>query len=672
MALTVTLTDGTTSVSLVSTSNTGIQAASGGFGLLRLDESMLAGIGSDYRGQLAERYTLNLKGSSHDNAATQIQTFVRLLKKASQYFREPWQTTPVYLQAQTSAESNARYSLVFGAAELSMPDFTDILFASQKFIQNFGLTIMREAVWRAAVPGTLSGLTAITLTASDGPADPTTIQVANYRDDVALTHIFNYDAAPAWSANLYGTAAHDLWAVSGSTPAAGDIIYLGSTTGPWHHAVFNIGTAGVFTADVVVEYYVAAWTAIPEGAASGVQHTVYPTGTSEDTIFQSAGQWVLNVGNLADWAATTINGVNAWWIRIRLNSVAVWTTTPTNATVAIYSQKTPHVELGATGLKGDVLPYLLMRMNHPFGGDDDEGFSSLSRLIVGAKSRNLTAFVSHLNCATTGNPSGWTTTYGDDTSETATDGVAPRGGSARCTFATDASLDVRVTLTGDEKLASWIGVYRAFLRCQQIGGAAGDCRVKLRVCINTALAPDPKWDTKIVSLAAADKGLEVLDLGELKIPWTEVASVDGWGTLDLLFQIYGQRSTGASTLRFYDLILIPVDEWSATLDDPISNSTTGSSALRGNNCLEVDGGLIKNRTLKMLRSGSSYYPLETWTRGGSAPAIEPLRQTRLYFLMMHFPAGGTWGTGPMIATLGQQLDFTLYAVPTYQALRGGD
>ena len=671
MTRTYTLRDlsGTSSISLILT--TGIIAAKAGLPRTSLDRTMLAESNPDMRGQLAEIYKLNLIGSTHDDAASQVQTLVRLLKKAALYFREPWQNEPVYLQVQTGSESNARYALVFGAQEISWPDFFTHPFELESWIEEFGLTLIREAIWRANPPGTLAGLSPIVLTASDGPASPTTVQIANHRDDVALTHIFNYDALPAWSANLYGTVAHDLWAVAGSTPAAGDIIYLGSTTGPWHHAVFNIGVAGVFTADVVVEYYVAAWTAIPEGAASGVQHTLYPTGP-EDAIFQSTGQWVLNVGNLADWAPTTINGVNAWWIRIRLNAVTAWTTTPTNAVTAIYSQKTPHIEIPATALKGDVFPYLLMRMNHPFGGDEDEGFSSLSRLIIGAKSRNLSTFVSHLNCATTGNPAGWTTTYGDDTSETATDGVAPRGGSARCTFAGDTSLDIRVTLTGDGKLASWPGTYRVFLRCQQIAGAAGNTRVKLRACVNSTGLSDPKFDSKTVALATMDKGLEVVDLGQLKIPWVDEASVDSWGALDIIFQVFAQRLTGAATLRFYDLILIPVDEWAATLDDPISNSTTGSSAVRGNNALEVDGGIVKNRTMKMMRSGSSFYPLETWTRGGSAPAIEPLRQTRLYFLMMHFPAGGAWGTGPMIATLGQQLDFSLYGVPCYQALRGAD
>jgi hypothetical protein len=843
---------GSSSVSLVSV--TGIIAKQKGLSRTRLDADMLASSDPDMRGQIVESYTLNLIGSSHDNAASQAQTFVRLLKKAAQYFREPWQNEPVYLQVQTGTETNARYALVFGAQELNWPDFFAHPFELQSWIEEFGLSLIREAVWRAAPPGTLSGLSAIVQTASDGPASPTTVQIANHRDDVALTHIYTADVTPttvelnpaidafissktptvnsgtlgiigagedntdvdtwrsllkfdlsgipsnavlssavlslyvesdhssnvrtfrvfrtkrAWteagctwnkydgtnnwdtaggfhaddceqtdigtksmaaagetgyqaftltlasvqamipsggwtnngflvkadteaddmwrfisregaggtlpklvitytvtsySANLYGTAAHALFP---ATATANDALYIGSNTAPWHHAVFQIGTAGDFSADLIVEYWNgSAWTTCPLDTLA----TVYPTG-NEDELFKSTGQWVLNVGHLTAWATTTVNSVAAWWIRIRLNAVTTWTTSPANATTAIYAQKTPHVEVSASVLKGDVFPFLLMRMVNPYGGDDDEGFPNCSRIIIGAKSRNLTAFVSHLNCGTNGNPSGWTTTYGDDTTETTTDGVAPRGASARCTFATDSSLDVRVILTGDGKLGSWEGLYRVFLRCQQIGGAAGDCRVKLRVCLNSTATSDPKFDTRIATLGAADKGLEVVDLGELKIAGVDVASVDGWGTLDLILQIYGQRSSGASTLRFYDLILIPIDEYALTLDDPISNSATGSSALRGNTALEVDGGIIKNRTMKMLKSGASYYPLETWTRGGAAPGIEPLRQTRLYFLMMHFPAGGTWGTGPMIATLGMHLDFTLYAVPCYQALRGSD
>jgi hypothetical protein len=38
--------------------------------------------------------------------------------------------------------------------------------------------------------------------------------------------------------------------------------------------------------------------------------------------------------------------------------------------------------------------------------------------------------------------------------------------------------------------------------------------------------------------------------------------------------------------------------------------------------------------------------------------------------MCHFRAGGTWGTGPYIATLGQMLAFQLYGRERYLVLRG--
>ena len=211
-----------------------------------------------------------------------------------------------------------------------------------------------------------------------------------------------------------------------------------------------------------------------------------------------------------------------------------------------------------------------------------------------------------------------------------------------------------------------------FVRARQSGGSAGDLGVKLRTYIHESSVYSPKYDTKTVAPQADDVGPEVLDLGLLKIPFTRVANADVLTNADIIFEIHAERTTGAAEIYFYDLVLIPVDKWSAELDDPITDSVNGSSALRGASVLQVDGGVLALRTAKFINNGGNLYPAEEWGRGGPPLKIEPETQVYLYFLMMHFEAGGTWGDPPFLADLGCHFAFELYSHACYEILRGDD
>ena len=118
------------------------------------------------------------------------------------------------------------------------------------------------------------------------------------------------------------------------------------------------------------------------------------------------------------------------------------------------------------------------------------------------------------------------------------------------------------------------------------------------------------------------------------------------------------------------MILLPIDEWSTVLQDPISSPTLGSSALRGDTVLDLDAGILMDRTVKYYRSGATLYAAENWYRSGEPPKLEPGRQTRLYFLLMHYPVD--WGTGPFLAPLGMHLALEMRARMIYLTLRGSD
>ncbi len=557
-----------------------------------------------------ESFRLVVQGSSDDNLATQTRNLLALLRKAWRYHNDPSQLEPVYLQAQTTGESNARFALVYTSPEVTYPDLygPDVDYAD--LLGNLGVTIAR-GIWRDDKPGSLGS--AITLVESDGTsASPTLVHVSNFRDDVDITHFKQNDGGVYSDISTGAT----LWP---ATPAQNDSLLIGSTDQPLHTIVIPaLATAGSMGTSSPALYYFVGTSAT--ALTLGTNYTVYPGADLEASFEQNSEDIVINVDPPTDFTKTTIDSVNAFWYEIQEDAASPsYSTRPAlNATQAIYAQSTPYVEWGTSALSGDVPPFLSMRLHAPAGGDENEAFSSLSRVLVGAKS-NPGNFVSHLNLGTSANPNAWTVTQGTDATATA-DVKAPAGYRSDVDFAGDATMIKRVTLTGDAILADWVGEYRAFVRAEQSGGSSGDCRVQLKVFVHESNDYSPKFVSPVVSAAGVDEGLEVIDLGKIQLPFSSVVNADGFTSADLIFQVMAEDTVGNATLGLYDLILLPVDEWSVELNDPVSDSVSGASALRGANFLEIDGGVLADRTQKYIKSGANNYIAERWGRGGPATA----------------------------------------------------
>jgi hypothetical protein len=227
-----------------------------------------------------------------------------------------------------------------------------------------------------------------------------------------------------------------------------------------------------------------------------------------------------------------------------------------------------------------------------------------------------------------------------------------------------------VILTGAAMMPPWEGRYRVFVLVTQIGGAAGDCSVMVRARMMDAATYRTKFDTpEVATKVVAAGGWEAVDCGTIRLPLIEETNYDTL-TCDLLFEILARRAGGASTLYISELVFVPIDEWSATLDDPVSDPVTGPSALRGATALYIDGGIIQTRTSKHQLIAGVDILMEPWYRDGSPPLLEPAKTTRLYFLMMYYPV--TFGTRPLVAALGQHLTAEVFTCARYLYLRGDD
>jgi len=229
---------------------------------------------------------------------------------------------------------------------------------------------------------------------------------------------------------------------------------------------------------------------------------------------------------------------------------------------------------------------------------------------------------------------------------------------------------MRNRLTGTGSLAVWKGRYKAYLRVAQLGGAAGDVSVRLRAYIDSTSVYAPQWDTPIIALKTFDEGSELISLGEIKLPLIDYAQADVFTNANLIFDIEAKRDTGAGTILFYDLILIPADEWTTTLYAMIADTTNAPEAFRTNTVIEDDGGILTNRTIKYQNDGGVLYPSQEWGRGG-IPIKLPLETAfRIYFLMVHKPLAGAWSDNYLMSYPGAFLKFQLFTQPYYLGLRG--
>jgi len=603
-----------------------------------------------------EEYKLTQYASSQDNAATQLMAFAKMMRKALAYHRTTWQRYPVYLMQQGDSETNARYAIVLGARGFGLPDIFDVPFAVDARLEGMTVSILREHPWRSAAPNTQTAL--ISLDSPDIASSTIGIQVANHFDDVIITHVYTYDASAAsFSSNLINTN-HALFP---SPAGQDDCLYIGSTSGFPKNIVVPVSTAGVCVASPKVEIWTgAAWTELGLGSSFTVTQA-----WSQNVIFSGGSdRQYFCIYGASGWTYNTVNSVSAFWVRIRLNPFTSMTTVPT-CNPAIVNITKPYFEIANTVLKGDVPPLIEMQMWQGVGfASGAPNHSTVARVIMGAKSKNLTKFSSHLNCGGYGMGVDWTATMMTDATVTGGSWLSPRGFYAGVSFATDSTMKARVRFTGGYLFDDYRGQYKAFVRAYQVGGAAGDTQLKLRFSLDDYSSAAVKYDTATVKLKSINM-YELVDLGIVQIPFGPSIAVDNLA-ITLYIQVMAERTTGSSTLALNDVILIPVDEWSVTLDDPVTDIAQGTSSLAGWRTLVVDGGVLMNRT--MLYYGS--VPGETWVRQGRAPRFEPLTKYRIFCLSMQYPA--THGTGPMVANIGKGLELWMRPVMLYQTLRGSD
>lgn len=614
--------------------------------------------------------TCDLLGSSQDNTAAQYQGLLTILRRAEQFWKTKQVRDPIYLQLQHSTETKPLYAKVKGVVSVSAGNPWDVMFEVSKQLEEVTFHLIVEYPWREQVPGLVPTESTLNSLATRGH-NAALIPLPGRRCEAPITHVYNYDASgPTWSGNLYDSVGFNLFAAA---PATGDKFYVGWDSRPGDSIVIPIASQpSVLTGlTLAVRVYTGSWVAV----TLGTNIAVYPTPASDSlsNMFNlTSKDLLITLAPGTAWAKTTINSVSAFWLEVEITALTsitgTWTTVGDQK---VYCPIDPVVEIPNTLIDGDALPKLLMRHYALFSGATFPNFATPSRIIVGFRGNaNQTYWTPFLAPTQYGLKSSWARTLGTDAAEEA-DNRLPDGYRLAVSFATQSAMSyTRMTWTGANILTYYRGQYRAFLAVEQVGGAAGDLRLKLRAWLGAASDGNPYVDLPEQPYTQTkDAGYEILDMGTITLGFSEYGGQNESSNLSVLFTLHAQRVSGAATLRVAGLWLIPIDEFSYEVDDGARGGYGIGRVLVSKQLLDVDYGVLLDRTCKFIDNGSgTKIAGVAWHRSTSQVRILP--SWKYWACALYGRYKTTVGTGPLMYEPASMTMFSLSLVDCWSDLIG--
>lgn len=481
------------------------------------------------------------------------------------------------------------------------------------------------------------------------------VYVANKQNVAQLTHVF-VDDGGAFGPNLLGAATP--FNLFPAVPAIGDILYCGIDTtvadsGPFCSLVFDIGTAQV---DLTIErqYWNGLWWMLT------VQDNTDAAGAMTGQAFDTAGVGSIHWEQPSDWVTTTVNGVTGYWVRMRVSAVGGAPAPPTQQNRDVYTVTWGHFTVAADQVGGDIAALAraicTMRADSVGAAPILRFNSMVAGLRSTARGENFTAF---LNIAGEQNPPGVNSVpFGVGFSNNLN---AAAGRATTVTLVGGASDTVGVHF--DHTIVQqYYGKYHAYVRAKQTGGAAGDIEVEIRIYPGgTGWSSFTSERARIVSTAVDPT---VVDLGELELPGTGASPDDVYNAVALYIEFYN-TSGGNIDVTAYDLILMPVDEWAATLEDQSDTYFWVQHGATGRTSLDVDSvSYPRHRLDATLRRVATDYVLFKYQDISAGEMIwQANSEQRLWILTM------TRVTSESEVEGGYS--YQLYGNQRYLSMRGG-
>lgn len=370
------------------------------------------------------------------------------------------------------------------------------------------------------------------------------VYVSN-KDNVAqLSHIYRYDdSAATFSANLAGeTSPFNLFP---DPIALDDIIYFGSVTGPFTNLVFDIGNIADSGIGIAWQYWNgASWDTL---AWTDDKDNYYK--------FLISGVGCLTWLHPTSWDTTTINGINAYWVRARVSTAAG--NTPTQQNRAVYTVTKSSVDIDEDIVGGDITALSKIDIVSTSSAvvSAGGGLPLNGKFLVGLRSLSRgNNFVQHINTGGQNNDNISTTIDGAGTVYGSMNS-SPTGSVIRNAWGGAEAETLQFHWTISTPLADeYYGKYRAFIRAaasvSDIEG--GDIQSYLEVSLGSSTK------TKIVNIINNGLSNYYFDYGIISLPPSILPEVYQG---DIEISVYSINNYGAVNFYWVDLVLVPVDEY---------------------------------------------------------------------------------------------------------------
>jgi hypothetical protein len=462
------------------------------------------------------------------------------------------------------------------------------------------------------------------------------VYIANKFAFSQITHVFYYNGSVFDNLQFEQAPPYNLFGAT--TPASGRILYFGSLTGdanvpggPFSGVVFDITQIGN-DLTIVWEYWNgSSWTTL-----------TVQDGTS---TFKLRGVNSVHWKIPSNWATNSVNSVTGYWVRARISAVGSAPVGPIQGNRYIYTPSLPYFEVAANEVSGDLPALTRFYWNNRAENEAGTIGTKIDRIIAGLKSLEKGAdFNAYLNISDVQIPFGVGLTIGTGASWGGAVS-APTGRALTVTYSSGGDLNKwndLVTFTLNNTVArSYYGSYRVFVRCTK-AGATQDWQLRIK----TAFGSGGGSSFSQTRFATSAGTWEVIDLGQMAIPTLQVAQQQTTAQ-QITITLQGKASQTTSAMTFYDIVLIPVDEWA--IDAKAAElATSNASKVVGNQFLDIDSISNPKGLISALNRNAASQIVSQFQAINNGPAIlQTGQQQRMWFLAMNW---NTYWTGaPEIA-----------------------
>jgi hypothetical protein len=472
------------------------------------------------------------------------------------------------------------------------------------------------------------------------------VYIANKHNTAQLTHIF-VDDGGVFGANLL--AGNPPYSLFPAVPAVGDAVYFGIDTthansGPFDNLVFDLSQAtDIGGAGLVWEVW--------DGFGGAWATTVWQRDNTNGLRTAGVGSYHRRLeydAAVVEWQPNLVNGVTAYWLRLR--TLAVGTQPAIQQTRHVYTCTWPYVDTSATAVTGDIdaLARIVVHNQSAHSAAPNSHMMNTARVIAGLRSLSRgTNYSAYLNASDEQNPTGLTAVLDAGTCSFFN---WNRTGTGRCVLWNPAGVVAPAALlyhyTFTPALAEeYYGRYHAFLRMEQIGGAAED--FSFYAVLTFSGRAIELWRSPTVTNpgTAPNQDPELLDLGP--IDFSPDVYAPGEQLEDVYIDVYGANTNAApGDAYIYEVILMPVDERAfdtfpdRAADLAVTNDwNIYSNRYEYNTRLNVDGGVIypKRHARAYTQEGDNDYVTARWqVIAPGPPILHPNVTQRWWFLMLRY------------------------------------